>query len=106
MNAVPRQADNIEIFKCTDGYVIYQPEKDRVHFLNHTAVLVLEMCNGQYQPEEMAQTLKSAYRLEKLPFAEVHEILKKFFEEGLIAINEKAMNPINACSWREILEVS
>jgi hypothetical protein len=43
----PKRVDGLEINPAEDGFIIYQPEQDRVHYLNHTAVLVLELCNGK-----------------------------------------------------------
>ena len=64
--------------------MIYQPDKDRVHYLNHTAVLVLELSNGQRAPNEIAALLQHAYKLPKLPLKEVDDTLAKMTAEGLV----------------------
>jgi len=84
MNAYPRQADNLEINEVADGYIVYQPDRERVHYLNHTAALVLTFCNGQNRAEEIPDILKAAYDLPQAPAEEVRECLTKLTEEGLI----------------------
>ena len=80
----PRRVDGLEITPVEDGFMIYQSDKDRVHYLNHTAVLVLELSNGRRAPNEIAVLIKEAYKLPKLPLKEVDETLAKMTAEGLI----------------------
>jgi hypothetical protein len=81
---VPKQVDGIEVNPVADGYVLYQADRDRVHYLNPTAVLVLEMCNGRVRAEEIPGLLKDAYDLAEPPTAEVAECLAKLLDEGLV----------------------
>jgi hypothetical protein len=37
----PVAAPDLEINAVSDGYVVYQPGRDRVHYLNQTAALLL-----------------------------------------------------------------
>jgi hypothetical protein len=81
---VPCQVDGIEINAVSDGYIVYQPDRDRVHYLNHTAVLVLELCNGQVAAGDIPGLVKTAYALPEAPTDEVADCLTKLDEEGLI----------------------
>ena len=87
MKANPKQAPELKIFEADDGYVVYQRERDRVHFLNHTAVLLLELCNGEHSIPDMVAILEKSYGLEAPPEEEVTEIITKFEQEGLIRFN-------------------
>jgi Coenzyme PQQ synthesis protein D (PqqD) len=80
----PRRVDGLEITPVEDGFMIYQPDKDRVHYLNHTAVLVLELSDGRRVPKEIAALLQQAYKLNKLPLKEVDEALATMTAEGLL----------------------
>src|SRR5215510_12477201 len=80
----PKRIEGLEITPVEDGFMIYQPDKDRVHYLNHTAVLVLELSNGRRAPNEIAVLLKEAYKLPEVPVKEVDETLAKMTAEGLI----------------------
>ncbi len=77
-------AGDIDINQMEDGYVIYQAEKDRVHYLNHTAVLVLESCTGQASEDEIVRIVQEAFNLERPPEEEVTTCLETMFNEGLI----------------------
>ena len=79
----PQRIEGLEITSVDDGFLIYQPEKDRVHYLNHTAVLILELCNGLRSPAEIAELIQKTYDLPDAPTMEVDEVLEKMREEGL-----------------------
>ena len=80
----PRHIDGLDIKPVEDGFMIYRPDADRVHYLNHTAVLILELCNGRNGPARIATLLQHAYGLSQAPQEEVDETLVKMTEEGLI----------------------
>lgn len=80
----PRRIDGLEVNPVEDGFMIYQSDKDRVHYLNHTAVLVLELCDGRRSATAIAELVKKAYGLPKLPRKEVDETLAKMTSEGLV----------------------
>ena len=84
MNKFPKLADVIEINEVEDGYIIYQSEKDRVHYLNHTAVVVLECCTGENTVEDIENIVQKAYKMSEIPKKEVNDCLNTLFKEGLI----------------------
>ena len=83
-DTTPKRADDLEINQVPDGYIVYQPSRDRVHYLNHTAVLVLELCTGRVRAGDMAQLLRNAYDLPEAPTEEVASCLNTLSSEGLI----------------------
>jgi len=83
----PKQDADIRIFEADDGCVVYHRQKDRVHFLNHTAVLLLELCNGRHSIPEMITSLAQSYGLDAPPEKEIREVIDKFAQEGLIRFN-------------------
>ncbi|MFC1489398.1 PqqD family protein [Thermodesulfobacteriota bacterium] len=84
MNDNPKQVEGLDINECVDGYVIYHSEKDRIHFLNHTAVLVLELCNGERSMDEIAEVVEKMYGMKKSQKESIVEAIKKLYEEGLL----------------------
>lgn len=84
MNEFPKIADGIDINEVEDGYVIYQSEKDKVHYLNKTAVLVLEACTGKNSAADIVAIVTNAYDLQEAPEKEVSDCLKSLLEEGLV----------------------
>ena len=84
MNEQPILVEDIDINEVEDGYVIYQKEKDKVHYLNKTAVLVLESCTGANTVDGIGAIVKEAYQLPEVPEKEVSDCLDTLFQEGLI----------------------
>lgn len=84
MNELLNISDGIDINEVEDGYVIYQKEKDKVHYLNKTAVLILESCTGKNSAADIGTIVKEAYGLSEIPEKEVKDCLKSLSEEGLI----------------------
>lgn len=49
----PVVAAAVEVHAVEDGCVVYVPADGRVHFLNETAMFVLEQCDGRTPWSEM-----------------------------------------------------
>ena len=61
----PIRNSNLEIHTVADGYIVYDKEADRVHNLNQTASLILELCNGEHEPDEIFQLVQNAFELDQ-----------------------------------------
>ena len=80
----PQLAPGIEVNEVTDGYIVHQPDRGRVHYLNTTAAIVMELCNGRNAQADLPRLLQLAYGLSVPPAAEVEECLTTLHREGLI----------------------
>jgi Coenzyme PQQ synthesis protein D (PqqD) len=80
----PVMTAGLEINAVADGYIVYQPDRDRVHYLNQTAALVLELCNGRNAEADLPDLLRLAWELLAPPVEEVAECLENLRKEGLI----------------------
>ena len=76
--------DGLDISPAEDGFIIYQPELDRVHFMNATAVLILELCNGKNSEQEIVDLIREGCGLEENPEQTVKQTLEKMKTEGLL----------------------
>jgi hypothetical protein len=74
----------LDISAAEDGYIVYKPELDRVHYLNHSAVLVLELCNGGNSARKIAELIQQAYSLPNPPYGMVDEALLSLSEQELL----------------------
>ena len=81
----PEKATGLEINEVADGYIVYQPDRDRVHYLNQTAAVVLELCNGRNAEADLAELLRLAWDLPAPPVEDVAECLALLRKEGLIS---------------------
>jgi len=57
----PARSKTIDINPVADGYVVYDTAGDMVHYLNHTASMVLELCNGEDTVAEIAALLADVF---------------------------------------------
>jgi hypothetical protein len=80
----PTKLEGVEISEVADGLVVYQDAPERVHYLNHTAAVVYELCNGAHTEEEIAQLLRDAYGLDEPPVEEVRSCLEVLRREGVV----------------------
>jgi hypothetical protein len=80
----PRLAAGVELSEVTDGFVVYQPARDRVHYLNATAALILTLCDGKVAAADLPAFLARSFDLATPPREEVGACLAKLLTEGLI----------------------
>lgn len=81
---VPRKKEGLDINESADGYVIYDPANDKVHFLNHTTVVILELCNGKNSEKKIVELIGKAYQLDDVPEKEILAAIQQLKDEGLI----------------------
>lgn len=70
--------------EVVDGYIVYNPANDRVHFLNPAAAIVLELCTGVLTALEIAEVVQRTFNLPQTPIGPVRDCLATLLSEGLI----------------------
>jgi len=80
----PCKSDGLQIDEVEDGFVVYQADRARVHYLNPTARLILELCDGTLTAPQIAGLIEKTYRLPDAPRREVDEALATLQTEGLV----------------------
>ena len=80
----PRKSPDLEISQIVDGYVVYDPTTDRIHYLNHTAAVVLELCDGELPVDRIVDLVKGAWDLPERPVDEVEACVARFERVGLV----------------------
>ena len=64
--------------------VVYDTSTSRLHYLNPTAALILELCDGNRSTNELAQLLQDAYGLAEAPVDEVVNGLATLRKSGIV----------------------
>jgi hypothetical protein len=80
----PKAAEGLETNEVADGYIVYQVARERVHYLNNTAAILLALCNGKSAVTELPELLRVAFDLSSPPAEEVRHCLEQLVTEGLI----------------------
>lgn len=83
-----RQAPGLEISEAVDGVLAYQRDRDRVHFLNPTAALVLESCDGALPVGELPALIAAAFDLATPPVEDIEACVASLLQEGLLVVTE------------------
>lgn len=86
----PHRAADIEIAEVTDGYVASRADGARIHYLNPSAALILELCDGNLPAAELPALLASAFELAEPPVVDVEACLTAFIKEGLLLVGDPA----------------
>jgi hypothetical protein len=84
------KASGHEFNQVPDGYVVYHSGRDRVHFLNPTAVVVYELCDGQHTVEQIGRFIQDSWSLSEPPTVDVRTCLSNFLEEGIVEKSPQA----------------
>ncbi len=80
----PSRAPGLEINTVVDGYIIVQADRQRLHYLNQTAVVILEACDGGLLAAELPALLASLCNLIEPPVDDVERCLSMLLSEGLL----------------------
>ncbi len=78
------QTASLELVEAGDGYVLYDEARDRVHFLNSTAAIIYELCEGGRGLLDIARELSDGFALDAPPVDEVERCLEGLAAENLI----------------------
>ena len=79
-----RRVAGIETNAAPDGLMVYQATRDKVHFLNQTAVIVFELCGMEKSVGAIEAFLGEAYGLPTPPTEMVRACLQSLLDEELI----------------------
>ncbi len=72
-----------------DGYIVYQTEQDRVHYLNKTAAIIFEFCDGKREPDDVVVRVAKAFELGPSAHDEIRAGLDSLVKEGLVLSSSK-----------------
>jgi hypothetical protein len=78
------QAANLEVHEVPDGYIVYQIDRDRVHYLNKSAAIIFEFCAGSRGRDDVVERVAKAFELGPSAHAEIRTGLDALVKEGLI----------------------
>jgi coenzyme PQQ synthesis protein D (PqqD) len=85
-----KQATNLDVHEVPDGYIVYQNERDRVHYLNKTAAIIFEFCDGTHDAEDVISRVAKAFELGPSAHDEIRAGLDSLCREGLVLSGSKS----------------
>lgn len=84
LDAIFENNGPFEVTEVPDGFIVSDTKADRVHFLNNTAAIIYEMCDGNYTFREIVEFIDQTYSLETTSSAEVASCIRLLEAENLI----------------------
>jgi hypothetical protein len=81
MSEVLARVDGLDINEVPDGYVIYQASADRVHYLNKTAAMIFELCDGERGADDIVARLDQIFEVKN---DEIEACVQSLLKEGLV----------------------
>jgi hypothetical protein len=89
MTEVLVRAEGLDVNEVPDGYVIYQTEADRVHYLNKTAAIVFELCDGARGTDDIVARVSKMFEVEGTAHGEIEACVQSLLKEGLVLSRSK-----------------
>jgi SAM-dependent methyltransferase len=80
----PVRADELEVYEVADGLVVYQAKPERVHYLNNTAAIVFELCNGEKTIPEIRRELAAVFGLSEPSPGLVETCMEDLRSKGVV----------------------
>jgi hypothetical protein len=84
MTKVLVRADGLDVNEVPDGYVVYQIGRDRVHYLNKTAAIVFEFCDGGRGADEIIDRVSQLLGVDNTTHHEIAACIESLVNEELV----------------------
>jgi hypothetical protein len=78
-----QKAGGFEVHIVDDQCLLYHADTDRIHYLNPTAALVFELCDGEHTASQIAALMQEVYGLPEPPLDEVRICLDSLQKMGI-----------------------
>jgi hypothetical protein len=89
MSEIMVRAPGLEVHEVPDGYIVYQEARDNVCYLNKTAAIMFEFCDGKLDTDDIVTRVAKAFDLGLSAHAEIRACMDSLVKEGLILSNGK-----------------
>jgi hypothetical protein len=89
MTEVLVRAEGLDVNEVPDGYVIYQPQADRVHYLNKTAAIIFELCDGERDARNITECIGQIFAFERTNEGDIQACIQSLLKEGLVLSRSK-----------------
>ena len=87
MPEVMMRASHLEVNEVHDGYIVYHSSRDTVCYLNTTAAIIFEFCDGKLDTEEIVACVAKIFDLGDSAHTEIRRCVDELIKEGLIQSN-------------------
>jgi hypothetical protein len=83
-SGIVRHVEGLDVNEVEDGLVVYDPDRDRVHYLNPTAGVIFALCADEPAEAALPTLVREALDADEPGDRDVAECLAKLRAEGLV----------------------
>lgn len=81
----PKIVEGLDLNELDDGMVVFSESTDTVHHLNHTAAVVLQLCDGTHDADAIAGFVAATFGLTDPPLGATMDCLEALTRQGLLS---------------------
>jgi hypothetical protein len=89
MSEILKRTSDLDVHEVPDGYIVYQGARDNVCYLNKTAAIIFEFCDGKLQADDIVARVAKAFELGASAHEEIRACIDSLVKEGLIESDSK-----------------
>jgi hypothetical protein len=89
MSGILKRASDLDVHEVVDGYIVYQGSRDNVCYLNKTAAIIFEFCDGNLQADDIVARVAKVFELGDSAHEEIRACIDSLVKEGLIQSDSK-----------------
>ncbi len=89
MSEILTRSDELEVHEVPDGYIVYHGARDNVSYLNKTAAIIFELCDGKLNTDDIVSRVAKIFDLNNSSHDEIRTCMGSLIKEGLLQSNSK-----------------
>jgi hypothetical protein len=80
----PSAVEGLEVTEVGDGLVVYDPERDRVHYLNAAAAVAFTFCDGARDRQSVVEATTKVFGPDTISQNDVEACITQLEEERVL----------------------
>ena len=79
-----RAADGLDVTEVKDGLVVYDPGRDRVHYLNGSAAVIFTFCDGDRDRQSIVEAATKVFGADVISPGDVEACIAQLEDERVL----------------------
>lgn len=88
MSLTPQRRPGLVLQPADDAFLVTSNDSDAITWINRTAAIIFELCNGKNDPRAIASALAAAFELPWIPEPDVLRTIDQLVTAGLVSVTE------------------
>ncbi|MEA2685503.1 MAG: hypothetical protein QOE93_698, partial [Actinomycetota bacterium] len=80
----PGPVEGLDLNEVKGGLIVYDPARDRVHYLNGTAAVAFALCDGERDVQAIAAVVTTVFGADGVSPGDVEACLAQLEDEGVL----------------------